>query len=381
MVLSFEGQSPLRVLVLLVAAGLDACGSAPSQTAPGSAIAGPSGIPVLGRGQHAVAASQIHVISTVAKGLNAPTDLAFNPEAPDQLWITNHADHSMVIIEHMATATQSSSKQTGTGDDGQHFLAKPAALAFGAPGRLATAEDENQITQPTTPGSFMGPTLWSSDVNVFNGGMASHYGMLHNSPLSVGIAWDHDNVYWVFDGTHGSLTRYDFHAGHPLGGTDHSNGEVARYVEGKVAQVAGVMSHLKVDHDTQLLYVADTGNNRIAVLDTTTGTRGAAMFPNFDGDLQYQVNGASLTTLVDGSAMGLQRPSGLALQQKVLFVTDNATSRIYAFDLQGHPLDWLDLSLQVQPGGLMGLTFDAAGNLFLVDNIGNQVLEITAPNQ
>jgi DNA-binding beta-propeller fold protein YncE len=211
--------------------------------------------------------------------------------------------------------------------------------------------------------------------------MAAHFGMLHNSPLSVGIAWDHANIYWVFDGTHGSLTRYDFHAGHPLGGTDHSNGEVARFVEGKVAQVAGVMSHLKVDHDTQLLYVADTGNNRIAVLDTTTGTRGAAMFPNFDGDLQYQMTGAALTTLVDGSAMGLQRPSGLALEQKVLFVTDNATSRIYAFDLQGHPLDWLDLSMQVQPGGLMGLTFDAAGNLFLVDNIGNQVLQVTAPNQ
>jgi sugar lactone lactonase YvrE len=64
----------------------------------------------------------------------------------------------------------------------------------------------------------------------------------------------------------------------------------------------------------------------------------------------------------------------------VLYVTDNATSRIYAFDLQGKPLDWLDLSAQVQPGGLMGLTFDAAGNIYLVDNGGNQVVEVTAPS-
>ncbi|HEV3193456.1 MAG TPA: hypothetical protein VGY54_23270 [Polyangiaceae bacterium] len=377
---SFEGKAPLGVLVLFVAAGLVACSSTPSQTVPGIQIAGLPGIPVLGGGHHAVPASQIHVISTQANGLNAPTDLAFNPRVPDQLWVTNHADHSMVIVQHMGTATQSSSKRTGTDDDGGHFLAKPAALAFGAPGRLATAEDENQITQPTTPGSFMGPTFWSSDVNIFDGGMASHYGMLHNSPLSVGIAWDHDNVYWVFDGTHSSLTRYDFHAGHPLGGTDHSNGEVARFVEGQVARVAGNVSHLKVDHDTHLLYVADTGNSRIAVLDTTTGTRGAPISPNFDGDLQYEMTGATLATLVDGSAAGLQRPSGLALEQHVLFVTDSASSRIYAFDLQGRPLDWLDLSPQVQPGGLMGLTVDAAGNIFLVDNIGNQVLEITAPS-
>jgi len=79
--------------------------------------------------------------------------------------------------------------------------------------------------------------------------------------------------------------------------------------------------------------------------------------------------------------MGLQRPSGLALGQQVLFVTDNASSRIYAFDLQGQPLDWLDLSAAVQPGGLMGLTFDADGNIFLVDNIGNQVLEVIVPSQ
>jgi DNA-binding beta-propeller fold protein YncE len=302
-------QRLASVLALLLA--LAACSSAPSQTAP-------QGVPLLGAGHHSVPAAQILVFKTDSGGLNAPTDLAFNPQAPDQLWITNHTDHSMVIFQQMGSATQSWSKPTGP--EGQHFLAKPAALAFGMAGRLATAEDEDQITQPTTPGTFMGPTLWSSDLSVFDGGIASHYGMLHNSPLSVGIAWDHDNVYWVFDGTHSSLTRYDFHAGHPLGGSDHSNGEVARFVEGGVARVAGVASHLKVDHDTHLLYVADTGNNRIAVLDTTTGTRGKAIVPNYDGDLQYEMTGATLTDpgrwVGDGAAasVGTRPPTARALR-------------------------------------------------------------------
>jgi sugar lactone lactonase YvrE len=241
---------------------------------------------------------------------------------------------------------------------------------------FATSPDENQVTQPTTPAAFMGPTLWSSDINIFDGGMPSHYDMLHNSPLAAGIAWDHDNVYWVFDGTHRSITRYDFHRPHELGGTDHSDGEVGRFVSGQVAYVTHVASHLKLDHATGMLYIADTGNARIAVLDTHTGTRGAAMAPNYDGDVQYLMNGAQLTTLVDGSMIGMQHPSGLLLTDTLIFVTDNATSRVLAFDRMGRLVDWVDLSAQVQAGGLMGLTFDANGNLFFVDAAGNRVLEL-----
>lgn len=340
--------------------------------------AGLAGVPVLGNGTHNLSASRIRVISSDADALNGPTDLAFNPEAPDQLWVTNHTDHAMVIFTSTGTPDQTSSRLAGDGTDGQHFLAKPSGLAFGATGRLATSPDENQVTQPMTPTSFMGPTLWSSDLTIFDGGIASHYGMLHDSPLSAGIAWDHDNVYWVFDGTHRGLARYDFHEGHELGGSDHSNGEVARYAAGQVAYVPGIPSHLKIDHTTGLLYVADTGNHRVAVLDTATGTRGGAIGPNYDGDVQYRMTGSMFSTLVDGTTMGLQHPSGLVLHGPMLFVTDNATSRIYAFDLHGRTLDWLDLGAEVPPGGLMGITFDATDNLFLVDHVGNRVLELVS---
>ena len=34
--------------------------------------------------------------------------------------------------------------------------------------------------------------------------------MLHESPLGMGIAHDHDNVYWYNDGFYNELVRYDF---------------------------------------------------------------------------------------------------------------------------------------------------------------------------
>lgn len=90
------------------------------------------------------------------------------------------------------------------------------------------------------------------------------------------------------------------------------------------------------------------------------------------------MNGGELSTFVDGATAGLQVPSGLALVHDVFYVTDNQTSRVYAFDRSGMPLDYLDLSDQVATGGLMGITLDSAGNIFLVDAVGNRVLEVSA---
>jgi len=86
---------------------------------------------------------------------------------------------------------------------------------------------------------------------------------------------------------------------------------------------------------------------------------------------------ATIETLVDGDAVGLVRPSGLEIRNNTIFVSDNATSKIYAFDLNGKLLDWLDLSSEVEEGGLMGLAIDVDGNLWAVDNVENRVLRIS----
>jgi hypothetical protein len=235
----------------------------------------------------------------------------------------------------------------------------------------------------------MGPTLHSTNLSVFNAGLESHLDMLHNTPNGMGIAWEggppgstsreSQRNFWIFDGYHSSLTRYAFNGDHGLGGEDHTDGVVRRYVEGQVSRVAGVVSHMEMDRTAGMLYVADTGNNRVAVLDISTGTLGGAIHPNYDGIDQRMVTGASLETVIDGSAYELQKPAGIALTDEYLFITDNGTSRILAFDRTTWELvDWLDT--QLPPGALNGLAVSDDA-LYYTDVLGNNLHRVRVPAQ
>jgi hypothetical protein len=347
-----------------------------SSSGDGSTGDAMQGIPVLGGYTHSLDNVDVELI--VDSDLATPTDAEFNPDAPEELWITNRGDNSVTIVTAPGTASQQVVNKQNRVNGGDHFLAKPAAIAFGAPGLMATAQQEDQITQPTTPADFMGPTMWTSDSGTFEGGHNSHMDMLHNSPNSSGIAWERDNVYWVFDGAHGSLTRYDFHSDHGLGGTDHTDGEVYRAADGELTYVPGVAAHIAFDADSSMLYSVDPGANRIVVLNTTTGQMGDPIAPNYDGSIQRYVVGMELTTLVDGSAVEVEMstPSGLELHDGYLFVTDYQTSSIAAFDLDGNLVDWLDTGFPA--GTLMGMEFDDDGRLYVVNSTGNQLLRISA---
>ena len=380
-------DSGVIVTVPVVDAGMvapDAKPAAPdAEVAPPVVDAGeappppPSGIPLLGGGRHTIDAVDVTVIGTTSDRLATPRDLAFHPQRPTELWVVNRADHSVVVFFEPGTSNQSTRRFWAP--SGAHFLAEPSALAFGANGNVATIHETDDYTQgPTTPRDFMGPTLWSTDVNIFNGGHEGHIDMLHNSPNGMGIAWERDNVYWVFDGFHDSLTRYDFNRDHGPGGTDHSDGQIQRYAEGQVGRYADVPSHLVYEPMTRQLYVADTGNNRIAVLDTMSGSRGASIRPNYDGIIQYEMTQSTLTTFIDGATAGLRRPSGLALRDGLLFVGDNETGRIHAFDMMGNEVDYLDTGIVV--GGLMGIAFDSAGLLYIVDALGDRILRVAPRN-
>lgn len=342
-------------------------------TAPDAGTA-PTGVPILGNGTHSITAVQLDVIAAPSVGHVTPTDLAFHPHRPGELWVIDQGDNSVWIAANAGTPQQSAVWRLDA-QSGSHFLARPSSLAFGANGNFATSQDEDRITQATTPSDFMGPTLWSSDLQIFDAGHAGHLDMLHNSPAGKGVAWEQNNVYWIFDGHHASITRYDFASDHGPGGSDHSDGIVARFAEGQVQEDRVVPSHLDLHHATNRLFIADTGNNRIAVLDISSGTAGAAINPNYDGTQQYRMDGATITTLIDGAQAGLQKPCGLELHDGKLFVSDNQQSRFYAFDLNGTLLDYLDTGLPA--GSLMGFDFDAQGNLWFVDAAADRVLRIS----
>jgi len=337
------------------------------------------GIPILGTGANDLSGIEMTEVGDSGDGLWTPRDLAFNPSVPGELWVVNRAtpgDERMVVYQNAGEADQTSTYYNSPGS--QHFFASPSSLAFGLPGEIATIHETDELTQGpgTTPEDFMGPTLYSTQTPQYDAGHGGHLDMLHNSPLGMGIAWEAERAYWVFDGYHDSITRYDFQGDHGRGGSDHTDGVVRRYVQGEVERLADVPSHMVFDPDTALLYIADTGNNRIAVLDTETGTTGASISPNYDSDTQNMVNGADLWTLIDGADVDMSAPSGIALHQGMLFVSDNGTSRILAFDLEDAELiDWVDTGLA--SGSIMGIDFDTDGSLWVVDAVDDKIYRIT----
>jgi DNA-binding beta-propeller fold protein YncE len=223
---------------------------------------------------------------------------------------------------------------------------------------------------------FMGPVLWTSDLAVFAEqdpfGLGSHIDMLHDSPLCMGVGWEHDNVYWTVNGESGSIVWYDFGKDHGVGRDDHSDGASLEYVHGQLKRWANVPSHVAFRPEDHMLYIADTGNGRIAKLDTKSGTRGEAL-PTAEVQLggYYRMNDASLVDVVPPGTV--QHPSGLEIHNQLLFVTDNASGRITAFDLAGNVINFLDTGLT---GALAGIAFGPDGKLYFVDMIRNRILRV-----
>ncbi|HEY0469548.1 MAG TPA: hypothetical protein VGC79_35405 [Polyangiaceae bacterium] len=310
------------------------------------------------------------------------TALAFDPLRTGELWVTLRrvpsnkacletaragcaALEGEVALVQGATSAAPSMKIEKDGN-AWHFMRRPTSIAFGQNGNLATCGEARTDNYEDEAIDYSGPVLWSSDPAIFgavpkadqNG---THIDMLHESPFCMGIAYERDNVYWVFNGKLGALDRYDFHAPHVVGGEDHSDGELSRYVEGQLERVPEVPSHLALDQGQ--LYVADTAGGRILRLAIESGVPGANV-PTLDPiTVHRRMDGATLAEVV--AAGSLTAPSGIALAGDRLIVTDNATSRIWWFKLDGTPVGSVDTGLPV--GSLSGIKLGPEGKLYLRD--------------
>ena len=351
------------------------------------AIEPPMGIPRLGAMGHTLDDVEVVELGSESDGLNQPRALAVNPARPEELWVVNQQDDSVVVFFNYDTPDQETRKFRDP--YALHFMDAPSSISFNSNGLFGTCQESvNTYDQQAPPDYFMGPSLWSSDFDVFaqsnpaavrflGDDLGSHLDMLHESPNCMGIAWEKENIYWVFEGETSSIARIDFREDHGPGFDDHSDGIIWRYAEGQVARFRGVASHLVFDHDSGKLYIADTGNQRIGVLDTRIG--GEQLTP-----LEVIEPGTQLARVEDGGDVetlpgteGLFRgPSGLALHEGVLYVSNAANGHITALDPEtGEVLDWLETG--INGPGLQGIHFDPQGRLYYLDTMRSKLYRVS----
>ncbi|MFT5725311.1 MAG: outer membrane protein assembly factor BamB [Bacteroidia bacterium] len=327
------------------------------------------------QGEYGTNTPYYEVIANSSDQVSLPWDLDFHPSRENELWVLNKGTErtggSTVTITNAGLSNQKAEFRK----DGNswHFMALPSAISF-------SQENDNWanateiLDANRRGGSFTGPSLWSSDMNVYakpSGGNGSHLDMLHGSPYCMGIESDKDNAFWVFDGFNKHLCWYDFAVDHGPGNSDHDDGKIHRYREIILTREPDVASHMVLDKVTGWLYIVDSGTKRILKVNTKTGTKkGNLNLTNEQLLEHWDMVGMDYKVFASSN---LQKPSGIELSNGVIYVSDNETGEIIAYNLEtGLELGRLDTGKK----GIMGIKADKNGLLWFVCASTNEVIKI-----
>jgi len=330
------------------------------------------------------------------EGLNHPRDLAFHPLRPNELYVANNDTDAITIIDTVA-GTAVTRKDRAP----YHYMERISSLAFDSRGYFATCqESENSYDDMMIPNWFMGPTLFHSDeadlidqlgnpgcdtANPDKTCFFTHWDMLHESPLCMGITHDPEtvtpfgNVYWAFDGLNNSLIRFDFMEPHGPGSLDHSVAAIRRYPEIQLTRVPGVPGHLMMDPTERVLYIADTGGGRILRMNPDSGhfirtaKREFPIYSSLAETFEYSIYGCSdWEVFVDG----LNEPSGLHISDGFVYVSEHGTGKILAFDRVTRELvDEYQTESDSGPS-LLGLEVDSSETIWFVDGVKDEVSKL-----
>jgi hypothetical protein len=306
-----------------------------------------------------------------------PQDLDFHPFRNNELWVinkgTDNSGGSTVIAFNAGLADQSTEWRR----DGNawHFMALPSAISFSKDnGNFGTSA--NILDANRNQGSFTGPTLWSSDLDVYakdpgSGLNGSHLDMLHGSPYCMGIESDGANAFWVFDSYNEHIAWYDFSADHGPGEHDHSDGIIYRFPEMKVTREPGVPAHLVKDQPTGILFVADPANDRILWMNTLSGQIEKSLpLTNEPLGSHQQMKNLEWGVFAD---QNLQNPCGIEVIDDILYVSDNTTGEIIAYNKETK----VELGrIETGAKSIMGIKADKSGRLWYVDADLNTVVRV-----
>ena len=135
---------------------------------------------------------------------------------------------------------------------------------------------------------------------------------------------------------------------------------------------------MELDHDTGILYIADPAANRVLWVNTDDSTYATTDLMNDPSRLEplaeySRFNGIEWGVL----ATGLDRPTGIALLEGQLFVSEYSNGNIVAYDLpsDGKGGTYVD-EIQTSATAIMGLEFGPNGHLYYVDNGQDEVVRI-----
>jgi hypothetical protein len=293
-----------------------------------------------------------------------------------------------------------------------HFMRRPSGIAFGAeeiwidpedPGAYDPDSGQPVIDEPTAytdtfatcsehftgnytdAPAYNGPSLWSGDPAIYTGfngpyswSNGSHLDMLHGTGYCMGIAWDEENRYWLFNGELGTLDHYDFVAPHVPGHYYHGDAVVTRIDFGAdpLARRVDVPSNMATLGGG--LYIADSGNARVVRFDTEATGTVIDSFSTADPIAGDVIGGIPLESVLSAGdlaeAWGADpAPSGLAVLDEGHLVIGDATSgKISVVTLEGEILRTLDLGLG---GGLGGLTV-IDGTVYLAHGVLRRVYRL-----
>jgi len=321
--------------------------------------------PEIGTGDHSAASV---TLTTMVEGLRQPTGIAFNPERPTQFWITNWATDAFTIVD---TAAEMPAEPLTIRDRSYHFLVYPTSLAFGGDGTVGTCQETaNDYRGRAMPNNFMGPVVHTTDIDQLRtsrGPSGTHLDMLHHTPWCMGIASTQPREFWVFNGAEGAIDKYQFGEWHAPGADDHADGLTWRFAAGEVARVEHVPSHIVFHRESGYLYIADSGNHRIVRLNTATetGRSDRRISTRISETPLYEATDTHVEEVV-GAAGELDTPSGIALYNGFIYVSDWATGRISAFRMtNGERVNYLETGLT--RGALAGMAFGPDNKLYVID--------------
>ena len=259
-----------------------------------------------------------------------------------------------------------------------HFMNTASSMAFDDEGFFANSiECKDGNNNPT--GFFAGPTLWDADLSIYaevnQNSSGSHIDMLHQSPYGVGIEYaGSGNIYWLFDGYHSAIVRYDFATPHAYGGDNHTDGKVWRYGEIEVDREDGVSSHMILDDESGLLYIADTGNQRILRFNTASGDFDYNLSPYGENLNQYwMMENAEWEVYIN---TGLDKPSGIDLYEDRLVVSDYASGEVIIYDISADTPAELGRINTGSTNNIMGIKIGPDQKIWYVNYASNEVIRI-----